>query len=62
MISQVGMFWNSKEAIRLLRFVNKTSDNHALALLSICYLPGVLAAYIQVRNVYVKTFSPLASS
>jgi hypothetical protein len=47
-LSQVGMFWDSAEGIRVLRFVNKACDNHALALLSICYLPGVLAAYIQV--------------
>jgi hypothetical protein len=42
------MFWDKEEAVRVLRFVNKACDNHALALLSICYLPGVLAAYIQV--------------
>jgi len=42
------MFWNPEEAIRVLRFVNKACDNHALAMLSICYFPGVLAAYIQV--------------
>jgi hypothetical protein len=42
------MHWDSKEGIRMLRFVNKTCDSHALTLLSMCYLPGVLAAYIQV--------------
>ena len=43
------MFWDAKEAVKVLRFVNKTCDNHALALLAICYFPGVLAAYIQVK-------------
>jgi len=28
--------------------VNKTCDNHALGLLALCYLPGVIAAYVQV--------------
>ena len=46
------MIWVPEEAIKLLRFVNKACDNHALALLSICYFPGVLAAYIQVLILY----------
>ena len=46
--NQVGLRWEPKEAVKLLRFVSRTCDNHALALLSICYLPGVFAAYLQV--------------
>jgi len=31
-----------------LKYINKTSDSHALTLLAACYLPGVIAAYIQL--------------
>ena len=31
-----------------VKYINKTCDNHALILLVACYLPGVLAAYLQL--------------
>jgi len=31
-----------------VKYINKTCDCHALVLLAACYLPGVLAAYIQL--------------
>jgi len=31
-----------------IKYFNKASDNHALVLLAACYLPGVLAAYLQL--------------
>ena len=30
------------------KYINKTCDGHALTLLAACYLPGVLAAYLQL--------------
>jgi len=33
-----------------LKYINKTSDAHALALLAACYLPGVFAAYLQLAR------------
>ena len=45
---QGELVWDKKTAIQVLTFVNKACDNHALAMLALCYLPGVIAAYIQV--------------
>jgi len=40
-----------------VEYVNKTCDSHALTLLAACYLPGVLAAYIQLaRGTKYPTF------
>lgn len=49
-VNDVDQFvpWNWDEALDLLRHVNKTCDCHALWLLSLCYLPGCLAGYLQL--------------
>jgi len=40
-----------------LKYVNKTCDSHALNLLAACYLPGVIAAYLQIcRGTKYSTF------
>ena len=33
-----------------IKYVNKTCDAHALAMLAACYLPGVIAAYTQLAR------------
>ena len=33
-----------------IKYVNKTCDAQALTLLAACYLPGVIAAYIQLAR------------
>jgi hypothetical protein len=33
-----------------MKYVNKTCDAHALSLLAACYLPGVLAAWLQLAR------------
>jgi len=41
----------------IIKYVNKTCDSHALILLAACYLPGVLAAYLQLfRGTKYSTF------
>ena len=47
---QGELVWDKKTAVGVLTFVNKACDNHALAMLALCYLPGVIAAYIQVSK------------
>jgi len=43
--------WNKKGLEDMaLKYVNKTCDAHALALLAACYLPGVFAAYLQLAR------------
>jgi len=41
--------WSSKNMNNsFVKYINKTSDCHALVLLAACYLPGIFAAYIQL--------------
>jgi len=50
--------WHKKGLENMaLKYINKTSDAHALALLAACYLPGVFAAYLQlVRGTKYSSF------
>jgi len=44
-----SLSWNGKGLSKMaLKYVNKTCDSHALTLLAACYLPGIIAAYLQL--------------
>ena len=45
---RMGWFMEDSVSDMLTKYINKTCDNHALIMLALCYLPGVLAAYTQL--------------
>ena len=40
--------WNWDRIRDVFKLVNKTCDTHATWLLSLCYMPGCIAGYIQL--------------
>jgi len=48
---QDELSWTSRNMKEIFsRYINKTCDSHALTLLAACYLPGTVAAYIQLAR------------
>ena len=50
LVSKNELGWQGSEGLKKMfeKYINKTCDCHALVLLASCYLPGTLAAYIQL--------------